>query len=690
MKMKLFGKLMVFILVPAMLGIALLAGVAVKIAEESLEHQIFEDMDLLVQSQSRELASVLQVLRGATDTMSESNRIVVYLLAIAEKESREFIGSLAPGADESLKITTRNFKRIKYAGILDTQGTVVLGSQPELVGKSFKDEPFFQRTIKGESCVEILRTTGSKRPVVVVTSVVRKNNMIVGIVYAQLDMEELAASTVGTIKIGETGSCFVYTGQGVMMLHKDPNVVGADHSKASWVQAAFKEERGQSEYTFDGSTKLGFHARVPGTDWVIMLAAAKDEILAPILSMTRICAALALFTLLIVGGIIFIIARNLSGALHQGASFAQFVAAGNLEITPVQRMQMEKVAARSDELGELAQGVGIMVENLVKTVGEAESKAQEAEIATVKALKASQEAEQAKLAAENARREGMLAAAGQLEEAVNIISTASAQLSAQIDQSERGSADQAARLTETATAMEEMNNTVLEVAQNANMAAQVSATTRTNASQGAEIVKQTIDSIGVVQKQSLVLKEDMIGLGEQAGAISQVMSVISDIADQTNLLALNAAIEAARAGEAGRGFAVVADEVRKLAEKTMHSTVDVSTAVKNIQDSASKNMQQVDTAVSTIAQANTLAEQSGAALQRIVHEADSTADQVRAIATASEEQSATSEEITRSVGHVNEIATETSRAMREAAQAVSDLVRQTHTLNELIAEMKRA
>lgn len=690
MKLKLFGKMMLFILIPAMLGIAVLAGVAVRIAEDSLEHQIFEDMDLLVQSQSRELASVLQVLRGATDTMSESNRIVVYLQAIAERESREFIDGLAPGADESLKITTRNFKRIKYAGILNTQGVVVLGSQPELVGKSFKNETFFQRTMKGESCVETLRNPGSKGPVVVVTSVVRRNKIIVGIVYAQLDMEELAASTVGTINIGKTGSCFVYNGQGIMMLHKDPNTVGADHSTASWVQGAFKEERGQSEYVFEGSTKLGFHARVPGTDWVIMLAAAKDEILAPITSMTRICAGVALLTLLLVGGTIFIIARNLSVALHQGASFAQFVAAGNLEITSGQKMQMGKVAARSDELGELAQGMGTMVENLVKTVGEAESKAHEAEIATAKALQASQEAEQAKIAAENARREGMLAAAAHLEDAVNIISTASAQLSAQIDQSEQGSANQAARLAETATAMEEMNNTVLEVAQNANMAAQVSATTRSNASQGAEIVKQTIDSIGIVQKQSLVLKEDMVGLGQQAGAISQVMSVISDIADQTNLLALNAAIEAARAGEAGRGFAVVADEVRKLAEKTMHSTVDVSTAVKNIQDSASKNMQQVDTAVSTIAQANTLAEQSGAALQRIVHEADSTADQVRAIATASEEQSATSEEITRSVGHVNEIATETSRAMREAAQAVSDLVRQTHTLNELIAEMKRA
>ena len=167
------------------------------------------------------------------------------------------------------------------------------------------------------------------------------------------------------------------------------------------------------------------------------------------------------------------------------------------------------------------------------------------------------------------------------------------------------------------------------------------------------------------------------------------MNVISDIADQTNLLALNAAIEAARAGEAGRGFAVVADEVRKLAEKTMASTNDVGNAIKAIQESTAKSMTGVDQAVERIGEATDLASRSGQALQEIVRNAEATADQVNAIATASEEQSAASEEINQTIVEVNDMSRQTAEAMAEAAKAVTELADQAQNLTGLIHEMKQ-
>ena len=298
-------------------------------------------------------------------------------------------------------------------------------------------------------------------------------------------------------------------------------------------------------------------------------------------------------------------------------------------------------------------------------------------------------AEEARHKAENARREGMLAAAGQLEGVVGVVGSVAAGLSAQIEQSQRGAAEQASRVTETVTAMEEMNTTVAEVAQNAGAASEASAATRQKAEAGAEVVSRAVDSIHRVGEQSLKLKDDMRALAEQARSIDRIMGVISDIADQTNLLALNAAIEAARAGDAGRGFAVVADEVRKLAEKTMASTTDVGDAIKAIQQSAGQSAEQVDIAVRIIDEATEFAGKSGEALQRIVEMADSTADQVRAIATASEQQSASSEEINRSIIQVNAIAGDTAQAMQAASEAVTELAEQTRALSGLIEKMRR-
>ena len=178
-------------------------------------------------------------------------------------------------------------------------------------------------------------------------------------------------------------------------------------------------------------------------------------------------------------------------------------------------------------------------------------------------------------------------------------------------------------------------------------------------------------------------------LDKNAKAITQIMEVISDIADQTNLLALNAAIEAARAGEAGRGFAVVADEVRKLAEKTMSSTAEVDKTVVDMQNSTKQSIVQVDLAAKAIDDATTLINQSGEALQEIVRMADSTADQVNAIATSVEEQSATSDNINHSVAEMSDIAGRTAKTMQESAQAVTELARQASELQKLVEELKQ-
>lgn len=402
-------------------------------------------------------------------------------------------------------------------------------------------------------------------------------------------------------------------------------------------------------------------------------AYTNGKLLSISLIIAAIIAATAISTLIIRG-----VMKQLGedpGYLHHVASE---IASGQLDLT------FKPFSGDGGVYGVLIK----MVSNLKAKIAEADSKSQQAEQQAKAAHEATLLAEEATRKAERAKAEGMLQAAQQLEGVVQVVSSASEELSAQIEQSSRGADEQSGRVRETATAMEEMNATVLEVARNAQQAADVSHQARQQAQEGSKIVTDAVKSIEAVHAQSIAIKEDMDVLGKQAEGIGQIMGVIADIADQTNLLALNAAIEAARAGDAGRGFAVVADEVRKLAEKTMTATQEVGNAITGIQEGTRKNIHNVEQAAVSIEEAAKLSVQSGESLKQILEFVHMVNDQVQSIATASEQQSAASEEINHSVEQVATISAETAQAMEQASSAVADLAQQSQALQRLIVEMK--
>ncbi len=268
------------------------------------------------------------------------------------------------------------------------------------------------------------------------------------------------------------------------------------------------------------------------------------------------------------------------------------------------------------------------------------------------------------------------------------VAAAAEELSVQTEHIVEGSNFQRERIESTSAAMTEMNSSVMEVAAHAADTAQQSDSVRQKANEGIKITVDMASAMGDLTKASENLKRNMEKLDSLSEGIGNIINVISDIADQTNLLALNAAIEAARAGEAGRGFAVVADEVRKLAEKTMDATREVDESVRSIQESSRSNQLEVTRVVEQISSTASLAQSSESALQEIATVTSQNTEMIHLIASAAGEQTTVSNEISESMSAINEVVNKNAAVIEESASAIRDLAQQAQELQDFMSKVK--
>ena len=378
--------------------------------------------------------------------------------------------------------------------------------------------------------------------------------------------------------------------------------------------------------------------------------------------------------------VLVLLGRTLTQPLARLRDYAEAVAGGNLKAVAAGVYPPELVVLR-DALARMVASLEAKVVEVDGKSRESERHAAEAEHALAGAKE-----QEARTVEVLARLNDGAAKARAVSESVM---EQSGSLLGRIEQVGQGAGQQRDRMMDTATAMEEMNATVLEVARNASSAASSASEAKDKALIGATGVRSAVESIESIRQRILELKESMTRLGQQADSIGNIMNVISDIADQTNLLALNAAIEAARAGDAGRGFAVVADEVRKLAEKTMQATGEVASVVSAIDGGVRENVLGMETAAAAVAATSELAGKAGQSLRHIVAMAETTTEEVRSIAGASQQQATASEEINRALADISLIAEETAGGMAEAGAELDNLSESASQLAALIDGLRR-
>ena len=277
---------------------------------------------------------------------------------------------------------------------------------------------------------------------------------------------------------------------------------------------------------------------------------------------------------------------------------------------------------------------------------------------------------------------------GGIRDGVTQIASAAEELSAVTEQTSAGVNSQKIETDQVATAMHEMTATVQEVARNAEDASQAAAAADAEAREGDQVVNQAIDQIERLAVEVGRSTEAMAVLQQESDKIGSVMDVIKAVAEQTNLLALNAAIEAARAGEAGRGFAVVADEVRGLAQRTQKSTEEIQTLVAALQSGTQHVASVMNSSRSLTDSSVTLTRQAGTSLQGITRTVSNIQSMNQQIAAAAEQQSAVAEEISRSIINVRDVSEQTAAASDETAKSSIELARLGNQLQMMVSHFR--
>jgi len=489
---------------------------------------------------------------------------------------------------------------------------------------------------------------------------------IIGAVVIAMELKYLTDIT-SKISIGKTGYAAIVDKSGLYITHPvKENILKVNISQVKGMEAVAEltgqNKTGVTEYELDGAPRVAAITNEPKTGWSIIVSIAKDELYAPARFARNMIVIIGILSLALAFLFFYFFARSLTFPLVNVVEAAQRIAGGDLAIEITSE-------TRQDEIGRLSQAFSLMIQFLKEKAQIAEKIA-----AGDLAMKVTPVSDVDILGnAFLTMLEKLRSQTQQIIEGVNVLASVGSEIMASISQLSSGATETATSVSETTTTVEEVKQTAALTNQKAKHVSELGQKTEEISRMGLKSIEDTVNGMNRIKEQMEAIADMVVRLSEQSQAIGTIIATVSDIAEQSNLLAVNASIEAAKAGEQGKGFAVVAQEIRSLAAQSKQATTDIRNILFDVQKAIGSAVMATEQGSKAVEEGVRLSTQAGESIDFLAESVIEASNAAIQIAASSQEQLIGMDQVVSAMENIRETSAQTVSSIKQTERAAQDL-----------------